>query len=75
MSTTTTTTVPSLQTVEKSPSRPDSDSPSQFKHIIVKPLHPTFGAEISGIDFSQPVPDEVFTEVLAAVTKVSPSPY
>ena len=42
-----------------------------FKHITIKELHPTFGAEISGIDFSKPVDDDVFQEVLAAITKVS----
>lgn len=42
-----------------------------FKHIAIKELHPTFGAEISGIDFSKPVDDYVFQEVLAAITKVS----
>lgn len=41
-----------------------------YKHIQVKELHPTFGAEVSGIDFSQPVPDDVFADVLAAITKV-----
>ncbi|KAJ9323545.1 hypothetical protein DTO027B5_4486 [Paecilomyces variotii] len=40
-----------------------------FKHITIKELHPTFGAEISGIDFSKPVDDDVFQEVLAAITK------
>lgn len=42
-----------------------------FKHITIKELHPTFGAEISGIDFSKPVDHDVFQEVLAAITKVS----
>ncbi|GAD93945.1 conserved hypothetical protein [Paecilomyces variotii No. 5] len=40
-----------------------------LKLINVKELHPTFGAEISGIDFSKPVDDDVFQEVLAAITK------
>lgn len=44
---------------------------SSFKHITVKSLHPTFGAEISGVDFSKPVADEVFDEIRAAARKVS----
>jgi alpha-ketoglutarate-dependent 2,4-dichlorophenoxyacetate dioxygenase len=42
-----------------------------FKQISVRKLHPTFGAQISGVDFSSPLSDEVFAEVLAAITKVS----
>jgi len=41
----------------------------EFKHIQAKPLHPTFGAEVSGVDFSQPVPDDVFQELWQAVNK------
>lgn len=41
-----------------------------FNHITVKKLHPTFGAEISGVDFSAPLPDDVFFDILAAITKV-----
>lgn len=41
-----------------------------FQRIQVTELHSTFGAEIAGIDFSEPVADEVFKEVLAAITKV-----
>lgn len=41
-----------------------------FNLITVKELHPTFGAEISGVDFSKEVPDDVFQEILAAITKV-----
>lgn len=41
-----------------------------YKHIQVKELHPTFGAEVFGVDFSQPVPDDVFEDILAAITKV-----
>lgn len=47
---------------------------STFNYITVKNLHPTFGAEISGIDFSKPLPDEVFGEVFAAAKKVGPFP-
>lgn len=44
---------------------------SEFDHIQVKQLAPTFGAEVTGIDFSKPVPPEVFAEVHRAITKVS----
>ncbi|KAK9321098.1 hypothetical protein V1517DRAFT_340138 [Lipomyces orientalis] len=40
-----------------------------FNLINVKELHPTFGAEINGVDFSKPVEDDVFQEILAAITK------
>lgn len=44
------------------------DEPT-FAHISVKPLHPTFAAEISGIDFKSPLSDDTFKEVYQAVTK------
>jgi hypothetical protein len=42
---------------------------SPFSKLEVTELHPTFGAEIEGVDFSQPIPDEVFKEILAASAK------
>jgi len=33
-------------------------------------LHPTFGAEIRGVDFSNDLPEAVFAQILAAITKV-----
>lgn len=51
----------------------DEAKDSQFDIITVKPLHPTFAAEISNVDFSKPLPDEVFQEIHRAVTKVNPS--
>jgi hypothetical protein len=41
-----------------------------YKHITVTPLAPTFAAKVSGVDFSKPVPDEVFQEILAVITIV-----
>jgi alpha-ketoglutarate-dependent 2,4-dichlorophenoxyacetate dioxygenase len=41
-----------------------------FSHISVNPLHPTFGAEIGGVDFSSPLSDAVFNDIYEAVTKV-----
>ena len=43
-----------------------------YKHIQIKELHPTFGAEVFGVDFSKEVPDEVFGDVLVAIAKVTP---
>lgn len=43
---------------------------STFSHITVCKLHPTFGAEISGVDFTRPVEEEVFAEILAAIPQV-----
>jgi alpha-ketoglutarate-dependent 2,4-dichlorophenoxyacetate dioxygenase len=43
---------------------------SEFDHIQIKELAPTFGAEVLGVDFSKPVPPEVFAEVHRAITKV-----
>ncbi len=41
-----------------------------FKHITVKELHPTFVAEIQGVDFSTPVDPEVFSEIKEALAIV-----
>lgn len=43
---------------------------SDFDHIQIKELAPTFGAEVLGVDFSKPVPPEVFAEVHRAITQV-----
>ena len=48
-----------------------SSDDNDFKHIQAKELHPTFGAEVHGVDFSKPVPEDVFSEVYKAITKVS----
>ncbi|CAG8961598.1 hypothetical protein HYFRA_00006133 [Hymenoscyphus fraxineus] len=40
-----------------------------FQHIRIKKLHPTFGAEVSGVDFSKEIPSEVFDEILEALIK------
>ena len=41
-----------------------------FKLITINELHPTFGAEIHGVDFSRPVEDAVFQEIMMAIAKV-----
>jgi len=43
---------------------------NEFKKIEIKELHPLFCAEIGGVDFSKPIPDDVFAEILAASAKV-----
>jgi len=68
MSTTTTTTTTTTATTTVSA----PEAQPEFTLIKVNPLHPTFGAEVTGIDFSKPVSDDVFREVLAAITKVYP---
>jgi alpha-ketoglutarate-dependent 2,4-dichlorophenoxyacetate dioxygenase len=45
-------------------------SKPQFQHITVQELHRTFGAEISGVNFQKPISNEVFVEILAAISKV-----
>ncbi|KIW54971.1 hypothetical protein PV05_07291 [Exophiala xenobiotica] len=40
-----------------------------YQHIQVTELGPTFGAEVSGIDFSKPVEPDVFKEILDATIK------
>ncbi|KAI9634491.1 uncharacterized protein MKK02DRAFT_16738 [Dioszegia hungarica] len=37
--------------------------------LQVKPLHPTFAAEIAGVDFSQPITPELYKEIRAVVDK------
>ena len=39
------------------------------KHITCTPLHATFGAEITGVDFSSPPSDEVLDEIKGAIGK------
>ena len=40
-----------------------------FKTLRVKELHPTFGAEIEGVDFDN-VSDETLGEIISAMAKV-----
>ena len=42
----------------------------EYQHIQVTELAPTFGAEVSGIDFTKPVPPEVFQEISDASAQV-----
>lgn len=42
----------------------------QFSTIAVRELHPTFGAEIKGVDFDN-LSDEQFNEVKTALAKVN----
>jgi alpha-ketoglutarate-dependent 2,4-dichlorophenoxyacetate dioxygenase len=42
----------------------------EFKTIKINKLHPTFAAEVEGINF-QDLSDEQFIEILVAMAKVS----
>ena len=42
----------------------------EFKTLTVNKLHPTFAAEVEGVDF-QNLSDEQFEEILMAMAKVS----
>lgn len=33
------------------------------------PLHPTFAAEVTGVNFSDPMPDDTFAEIQAGIAK------
>lgn len=43
----------------------------QLNQVKVIELHPKYGAEISGLDFSKPIVDDVFEQILAASAKVT----
>lgn len=67
--------VDSIRIEEKTPGQIQGQSsgirPNMFDLInITQELHPTFGAEVSGIDFSRPISEAVFKEITAAVAKV-----
>ena len=48
---------------------PDTTRMQEFRHLRIKELHPTFAAEIEGVDFTTAIPDDVFAEILAASAK------
>lgn len=54
---------------EKMPHKEDSNG-----SISITELHPTFAAEVRGVDFSQDISPEVFKEIHGAITKVSKMP-
>lgn len=41
-----------------------------MSQLKVTPLHPTFAAELSGVDFTKPVPPETYDEIRKIVDKV-----
>ena len=41
-----------------------------YKLINVQAIHPTFAADVTGVDFSAPVSPEVFQEILKAIATV-----
>ena len=44
---------------------------TDYQHIQLKKLGRTFVAEVTGVDFSEPVEKEVFEEVHRAIGEVS----
>jgi hypothetical protein len=46
---------------------------SNFDLISITEIHPTFGAEVSGVDFSKAIPKETFDQIRAASAKVRPT--
>ena len=46
---------------------------TEYKYIELKKLAPTFGAEVTGVDFAEPVQKEVFDEIRRAIDDVSPT--
>ncbi|EJD04872.1 alpha-ketoglutarate-dependent 2,4-dichlorophenoxyacetate dioxygenase [Fomitiporia mediterranea MF3/22] len=40
--------------------------PVKIGSLVCKPLHPTFGAEVEGVDFSKPVSEEQIKDIIAA---------
>lgn len=38
--------------------------------LQINKLHPTFGAEIEGVDFSKPISDEQLTEIKDTIAQV-----
>lgn len=45
--------------------------PHKKESFTVRELHPTFAAEVSGIDFSNPISEETFQDLLATIAKFS----
>lgn len=43
-----------------------------IQSLQVTPLHPTFGAEVAGVDFTQPISPELYAEIRKVVDKVCP---
>jgi len=43
--------------------------------LTCKPLHPTFAAEIEGVDFTKPVPEEQIRDIIAAQDKFGVTVY
>ncbi|KAG4429003.1 hypothetical protein IFR05_015513 [Cadophora sp. M221] len=41
----------------------------EHDELEIRELHPTYGADISGLDFSKPIVDRVFKQILAASAK------
>jgi alpha-ketoglutarate-dependent 2,4-dichlorophenoxyacetate dioxygenase len=44
-------------------------APIHASQLTFKPLHPTFGAECFGVDFSRPLPSAIVAEIVAGLAK------
>lgn len=44
---------------------------ADFQHISMEKIHPTFGAQVSGVDLSTPLADDVFDEIYRAISLVN----
>ncbi|KAF2652052.1 Clavaminate synthase-like protein [Lophiostoma macrostomum CBS 122681] len=44
-------------------------TPIDASQLTFKPLHPTFGAECFGVDFSQPLPSETVASILSSLAQ------
>ena len=44
---------------------------TEYQHIELKKLAPTFAAEVKGVDFSKPIEKDVFDEIHRSITDVS----
>jgi alpha-ketoglutarate-dependent taurine dioxygenase len=43
---------------------------TNYNYLTVKELHPTFGAEVCGINVAEPLSPETFEELRSVLTKV-----
>lgn len=83
MSTTTTTEATKQITIKPTPLWTplpiEGEIPSPFKTpkfgLDVVPLHPTFACEIRGVDWSKPVPAELYDEIRDVTNKARCSRY
>ena len=59
----------STQTQTQPPTEVRSPTLTLRSGIECTPLHPTFGAEVKGVDFSRPIPDETMDQIKESLGK------